>query len=131
MNLILFIVIFILYAVLIGITFGNMKVFDLKTKLIYLIIGIIVNLIITSIIVNISKINIENNQNYNIIKNIDILIFTAVNSIITIPTIGKYLNNEKIDILSKQEKTKKILILFAIYIIILIFEINYLKGLKV
>ena len=131
MNVSVFIVIFILYAVLIGITFGNMKVFDLKTKLIYLIIGIIVNLIITVIIVNISKINIENNKNYNIIKNIDILIFTAVNSIITIPTIGKYLNNTKMEILSKQKKAKKILILFVIYIITLIFEINYLKGLKI
>ena len=131
MNVIVFIVIFILYAVPIGITFGNMKVFDLKTKLIYLIIGIIVNLIITAIIVNISKINIENNKKYNIIKNIDILIFTAVNSIITIPTIGKYLNNTKMEILSKQKKAKKILILFVIYIITLIFEINYLKGLKI
>ena len=128
---IIFVVIFILYSILIGITFGNMKVFGLKTKLIYLTIGIIINLIITFIIVNVSKINIENNQNYNIIKNIDILIFTAINSIMTIPNIGKYLNNEKMEILNKQKVSRKIFILFIMYIIILIFEINYLKGLKI
>lgn len=131
MNLIIFIVIFVLYAVLIALTFGNMKVFDVKTKLVYLIIGLLINFIATFIIVNISKINIENIKNYNFIKNIDILIFTAVNSIITLPTIGKYLNNTKMEILSKEKETKKILILFVIYIIILIFEINYLKGLKI
>lgn len=131
MNFIIFVVIFILYSILIGITFGNMKVFGLKTKLIYLTIGIIINLIITFIIVNVSKINIENNQNYNIIKNIDILIFTAINSIMTIPNIGKYLNNEKMEILNKQKVSRKIFILFIMYIIILIFEINYLKGLKI
>ena len=131
MNLIVFIVIAILYSVLIGLTFGNMKVFDIKTKTIYLVIGTIVNLTVTFIIVSISKINIENAQGYKFIKNIDILIFTAVNSIITLPTIGKYLNNTKMEISSKEKTSKKILLLFIIYFIILIFEINYLKGLKI
>lgn len=131
MNLIVFIVIAILYSILIGLTVGNMKVFDIKTKAIYLLIGTIINFIITFIIVSISKMSIENEQAYKIIKNIDILIFTAVNSIITLPTIGKYLNNTKMEISSKEKTSKKILLLFIIYFIILIFEINYFKGMEI
>lgn len=131
MNLIVFIVIAILYSILIGLTVGNMKVFDIKTKAIYLLIGTIINFIITFIIVSISKMSIENEQAYKIIKNIDILIFTAVNSIITLPTIGKYLNNTKMEISSKEITSKKMVLLLMVYFIILFFEINYLKGLKI
>ena len=105
--------------------------FDLKTKLIFLLVGTIINLVVTFIIVNISKINIENQEAYAFIKNIDILIFGAVNSILTLPTIGRYINNTKMEISSKQKTNKKLIILFVIYIIALIIEINYLKGLKV
>ena len=133
MNLIVFMVLAILYLALIGITVGNMKVFDIKTKTIYLIIGLIINLLITAFIISITKINIniDNAQAYNIIKKIDILIFTAVNSIITLPTIGKYLTNTKIEINTKEQISKKIIILLIIYILILILEVNYIKGLKV
>ena len=131
MNLIIFLIIAILYLVLFGITFGNMKVFDIKTKVIYLIIGIIINLIITFMIISLSKINIQNSEAYKYIKNIDTLIFTAVNSIITLPTIGRYINNIKMEIMSKEKLNTRMVILAIIYIIILVLEVKYIKGLEI
>lgn len=131
MNFIIVLIVIILYLALIFITFSNMKFFDLKSKFIYLIIGIILNFIITLIIVNMAKIEIKNEEIYKYIKNIDILIFTAVNGIITIPTLAKNINNYKGKYIDKERLNRKIIFMICIFIVILIFEFNYLKGLRI
>ena len=131
MNFIIVLAIMILYGVLIGMTFGNMKSFDYKTKAIFLIIGVIVNFIITMIIVNIGLNKIENAEVYKAIKYVDIFIFTAVNSIVLIPTIGKYLTNKKMEIIDERIFIRKIIATLILYVVILIFEVNYLKGLRI
>ncbi len=131
MNFIIFAVIFILYAVLIFTTCGNMKIFSLSSKIIYIILGIIINLIITIFIINISINNIENKEVYAFIKKIDIIIFTAVNGIVSMPTIIKNVNNYKMKIIEKEKMSKKIALTLIVYLIFIILEGSYIKGLSI
>lgn len=131
MKAIIFLIITILYLALIAITTSNMKVFDVKNKATFIIIGLIINFIATLIVINIANINVQNAQATSFIKNVDLCIFTAVNGIITMPTIAKYMNNYKMTIIEKNVFSRKILTIAIIFIIVLVIEVSYIKGLKI
>ena len=131
MKTIIFLIITILYLALIAITTSNMKVFDIKNKVIFIIIGLVINFLATLIVINIANISVKNAEATSFIKNVDLFIFTAVNGIITIPTIAKYMNNYKMKIIEKNIFNRKILTIAIIFIIVLVIEVSYIKGLKI
>ena len=131
MKTIIFLIITILYLALVAITTSNMKVFDIKNKVIFIIIGLVINFLATLIVINIANISVKNAEATSFIKNVDLFIFTAVNGIITIPTIAKYMNNYKMKIIEKNVFSRKILTIAIIFIIVLVIEVSYIKGLKI
>ena len=47
------------------------------------------------------------------------------------PTIAKYMNNYKMKIIEKNVFSRKILTIAIIFIIVLVIEASYIKGLKI
>ena len=121
---------FILYSVAIGWTWNNLGDID-KAKKILIIAGeLIVIYIITLILFGISKNGIEytNKDVEGNIKNVIVALFTGFNSLIVLP----YLNKQIIKLKEKEtdEKNiiKKLLIMFLIFVVCIIFECGYMKD---
>ena len=121
---------FILYSVAIGWTWNNLGDID-KVKKILIIAGeLIVIYIITLILFGISKNGIEytNKDVEGNIKNVIVALFTGFNSLIVLP----YLNKQIIKLKEKEtdEKNiiKKLLIMFLIFVVCIIFECGYMKN---
>ena len=101
-------------------------------KIISIIIGTLIVYVITFIIFNISKsgINYENINNAKQMKMVYILMFTALNGYILLPFIYKKMAQVNSNEITKEKLAKSLIILFIIFIIVSIFEINYLKILQ-
>lgn len=121
---------FILYSVAIGWTWNNLGDID-KVKKILIIAGeLIVIYIVTLILFGISKNGIEytNKDVEGNIKNVIVALFTGFNSLIVLP----YLNKQIIKLKEKEtdEKNiiKKLLIMFLIFVVCIIFECGYMRD---
>ena len=130
MNVMIYIIIAVLFAVLLFWTWNNEKNFEKgSSKAIFMIIGLIALGIVTLIIFNISKSGIEY-PNVNILKEvrkIALLIFIPINGYLSLPHIAnlKYEIDEGTD---EQKTKRKIIILGVVIIIAVILEIIYLKD---
>lgn len=131
MNVIIYIVIAVLFGVLIAWTWNNSKSFQANNKKItFILVGLAILFIITFIIFSISGIGISypNNEIMKQVKKIAILIFMPVNGFLSLPHIA----NIKVEVEKgnyEQEKLKRKIIIFGIvWLILIIFEIIYLKD---
>ena len=123
-------IIAIIYFVLIAWTWQSLGVIEKRKKVIFLLIGLFVMYIITLIIFNISKreINYQNQEVQVLVRRIIVILFTGLNAIIFIPYIAKIWNKLKENNINKEELNKKIIILVVIFIICIVFECGYLKD---
>ena len=131
MNVIIYIVIAVLFGVLIAWTWNNSKSFQTNNKKItFILVGLAILFIITFIIFSISGIGISypNNEIMKQVRKIAILIFMPVNGFLSLPHIA----NIKAEVEKgnyEQEKLKRRIIIFGIvWLILIIFEIIYLKD---
>lgn len=106
----------------------NLYNFDKTKKIKFIILGCIIILLITTIIVLISSINIEEKEYLGITKTTSILLFAPINSIIVLPYIGHLLNKYKDKKITEEQLKKKFLIALVLLIIIVIFELGYIKD---
>ena len=129
----IFIISLVIYVIAGFVIYHNMYNFDKKEKIKMIILGFIVTLIMTTIICFISSnnINTENTQYISIIRNTSILLFSPINSIIFIPYIGNLLNKYKDNRLDEEQIKKRLIILAIILILIVIFELDYIKAFQV
>ena len=119
----------IMYIVATISIYHNIYNFEKTNKIKIIIIGYIAIFIITVIICSISSSNINTNFNYlKIAKTTAILIFSPINTIITLPYIGNILNKYKGKKINNIQLKKRFLILTIIVFIIIIFEIGYIKN---
>lgn len=130
MNIAIYMIIIILFAVLLFWTWNNCKDFeDTTQKIKFIIIGLIILSIVTLILFNVSKIGV-NYQNKDIMKavrKISLLLFIPINGFLSLPHIAS-LKTEINFGTNDDEKTKrKIIILGIIFILAIIIEIIYLK----
>lgn len=127
---VILIIMLVMFLVLIGWMWTSLGNIEKKTKVIYMIIGLIMIYIITFIIYNISKIgiNYESKEVMKEIRNIYVILFTIVNGYIILPYTFKRIeeiNNREI----KTEKIKQsIIILLIIIAVLFIFESIYLGN---
>ena len=123
----------VIYVIAGFVIYHNMYNFDKSEKIKMIILGFIVTLIMTTIICFISSnnINTENTQYISIIRNTSILLFSPINSIIFIPYIGNLLNKYKDNRLDEEQIKKRLIILAIILILIVIFELDYIKAFQV
>ena len=73
-------------------------------------------------------IEIKNEQALNDTILVMKLIFTPINSMIVLSLLGNTFGKIKDNILSTEKAGKRIVIIFVVFILILIFEANYIGG---
>ena len=121
-----------IYAVLIAWTWYSLGFIEKPKKIAFIVGGIISIGIITLILFGMTQkdITYENREMKNIVKNIIVPIFTAVNGILVLPQIGKILDKRNEDEIKLEQLKKRVIILIVIFLLCLIFEVGYMKEVQ-
>lgn len=133
MNALISIISIILFIVLGIIIYNGLNGMDLKKKIIIFIFEIIVCLIFTMILFNISSLGIEypNSQSRGIARRILVTIFTPMNGILLLPNITRLINESQNGEIDKEECTRKLKKTLIIFILLVIIEFVYLKNTQI
>lgn len=133
MNALISIISIILFIVLGIIIYNGLNGIDLKKKIIIFIFEIIVCLIFTMILFNISSLGIEypNSQSRGIARRILVTIFTPMNGILLLPNITRLINESQNGEIDKEECTRKLKKTLIIFILLIIIEFVYLKNTQI
>ena len=133
MNALISIISIILFIVLGIIIYNGLNGIDLKKKIIIFIFEIIVCLIFTMILFNISSLGIEypNSQSRGIARRILVTIFTPMNGILLLPNITRLINESQNGEIDKEECTRKLKKTLIIFILLVIIEFVYLKNTQI
>ena len=117
------IVLIIIYLVVIGWTWSNLLDMKKSRKILVILLGLIIVYFITNIVFNISKngIDYQNEEIEKSIRNVVIILFTGLNSIV-LPFVGRNIKRQEdgeidIDILSK-----RLILIGVIFLICIFFE---------
>ena len=122
----------IILLLLISWVWNNLSGVEKHIKIAYIIIGIIVEYIITLIIFNISKKGIQypNIEMIKQVRNVLVNLFTPLNGLIIMPYIAKLLGNIMYNEIEQEEFKTKFIVCVVIFIILLIIECMYLKNIQ-
>lgn len=125
-------IIAIMFIILIGWTWSSLGNVNKKQKIIYIICGIVVVYIFTSIIYGISKIGIvyESQEAKHLIQKIFVLIFTIINGYLLLPYIFKKIDEINNDEIQKETFYKSIKKIIIGIIVLLIIEVVYFKNIQ-
>lgn len=123
----------VIFAIAILMIYTNIYEFEKEKKIQFIIIGIIIMVIFTCIIVNISSIGIqvENKEYLKISKLSSVLIFAPINAIFALPYLGNIINKLKQDRLTNGQVKLKGLILLVVLVILAIMEVSYIKSFQI
>lgn len=121
----------VIFLLAIKFTWQNLSDLDNSKKIIYIVIGSLINIIISLIIFNLSKGEIDYDIDaLNKMKMVLISVITPINMLITLPFVANTIDKIRYKEI-EEEKLQKRIIFYALFIIIfLIFEINYLKDIQ-
>ncbi len=133
MIIIISIITIILFAVLGVYTWQKLGNIEKKTKIIYIVLGLLIVAFITLVLFNISSTNIdyEKIEMKNDIGKMLVLIFTPVNALFLMPSFAKILNEIKNNEIEKEKLKFRILKILIIFLIVLIIEYNYLVNTQI
>lgn len=122
-----------IFAIAILMISTNIYEFEKEKKIYFITIGIIVIVILTWIIVNISSIGIqvENKEYLRISKLSSVLIFAPINAIFTLPYLGNIINKLKQERLTNGQAKLRVLILLVILVLLAIMEASYIKNFQI
>ena len=133
MNALISVISIILFIVLGIIIYNGLNGMDLKKKIIIFIFEIIVCLIFTMILFNISSLGIEypNSQSREIALKILVTIFTPMNGIILLPNITRLINESQNGEIDKEECARKLKKTLIIFILLVIMGFVYLRNTQI
>lgn len=122
-----------IFAIAILMISTNIYEFEKEKKIYFITIGIIVIVILTWIIVNITSIGIqvENKEYLRISKLSSVLIFAPINAIFTLPYLGNIINKLKQERLTNGQVKLRVLILLVILVLLAIMEASYIKNFQI
>ncbi len=115
--------------------YHNTNSFETKGRIIYIVVGMILMYFVTSVLcyINLKGVEIKNEQALHDILSVVKMIFTPLNAMVMLSLIGNTLGKAKDQVIDTDKAGKRLLILAIVFIIILIFETNYIghfiKGL--
>lgn len=131
MNILIYFIIVVLYAVLIFWTWNNTKDFEENPqRIIFITCGIIVLGIVTLLIFNLSKIGVEypNKEILTGVRRIAVLLFIPINGFLSLPHIAKIKSDISLGTVEDEKNKKRIIILGIVMIATIIIEVFYLKD---
>ena len=128
----IYIIIVAMYLILIAWTWQSLGNIEKRKKVVYIILGILLLFIITLIIFNISKNNVEYQKETikNAVRNLLVLLFTAVNGIIFIPYVARILNKVEENEIEKEKLKIKAIVFIIVFIICVVIECGYLENIQ-
>ena len=120
----------IIYLINIAWTWKSLGKLENSKKIAFIVIGLIIIYIITTIVFLISQngIQYENKESIGTIKNILVGVFSGINALIILPQLAKILDKVKEGELEKNQIRNRVIILLVIVIICMIFECGYMKD---
>lgn len=131
MNIVIYMIIILLFAVLLFWTWNNTRDFEkTEQRILFILIGIVILSILTLILFNISKIgvNYPNNDIMKEIRKISLLLFIPINGFLSLPHIASIKTAITLGKETDEKIKKKIIILGIIFIVGIIIETIYLKD---
>lgn len=118
----------ILYILLILWTNANMYAFEKREKIIAIVSGVLITFLLTVILVLCNGAQVENKSASFSMNLCNILLFSAVNALIGVPTIAKIFNRKKLQELDEKQTRNQLLVRIGIFIIMIMIEISYLQS---
>ena len=120
----------IVYMILLGWTWSTLGDLDRIRKLIIIFFEVLIMYVITLILFGISENGLvyTSKDAQNDIRNVMVIIFTGINSLIVIPYINKQIIKLKEKEIEKENLIKKSIILCVIFVIFLVIECGYMKD---
>ena len=120
----------IVYMILLGWTWSTLGDLDKIRKIIIIFFEVLIMYVITLIIFGISENGLvyTSKDAQNDIRNVMVIIFTGINSLIVIPYINKQIIKLKEKEIEKENLIKKSIILCVIFVIFLVIECGYMKD---
>lgn len=131
MNVLIYFIIAVLFAVLIFWTWNNTKDFEETSKrIIFIVVGIIIVAIVTLIYFTISKVGITypKTEMVNQVRKMVVLLFTPINGYLSLPHIASLKMKIKLKTEENSKLKKKIIILGIVLVVATIIEISYMKD---
>lgn len=121
---------FIIFVISCVAIYHNTNSYEPKKRILYIVVGIIIMYIITSVICAIStgKIEVQDERILNDVVGTAKWIFTPINALIVIGSIGNTIGKAKDKIISSDKAGKRLVIIGFCTIIIFIFEVNYISN---
>lgn len=130
--LLIFIISIIIYIVAGIMIYHNLYNYDKSSKIKFIIFSFIIVFAITVIICFISTNGINEDSKYiRISRNTSILIFAPINAIISLPYMCNTFNKYKAKRINETNLKRRIIIFSIVLILILIFEIGYIKDFEI
>lgn len=110
--------------------YHNTNSFEPKKRILYIIIGMIIMYVITSIIcsIDMSGIQVENEQAIKDTLMVIKIIFTPINAMVILSSLGNTMGKVKDKELTLEKASKRLIIILIAIIIILVFETNYIRN---
>lgn len=125
----MFLISVVIYIIATIMIYHNLYNYNKSEKIKIIVIGYIITFILTLILCNISSSEINTNNSYlSIIKNTSILLFSPINLIISLPYVCNIINKYKEERINISQLKMKLAIFAILLIILLIFEVGYIKD---
>ena len=131
MNILIYLIIAVLFAVLVFWTWNNTKEFEeTSERIIFIVVGTAIIAIITLVYFAISKIGITYPKSEMVgkVRKISVLLFTPINGFLSLPHIASLKMKIKLKTEDASKLKKKIIILGIVFVVATIVEINYMKD---
>lgn len=121
-----------MFLILLSWTWHNLGNIPQNTKIGTIAISLVIIAFITFLIFNISKngVQYDSEESMNSVRNVLVLVFTIINGLIIMPAFAKTLgriNNREIE---KEQARSHFVFIFIVFIIALVIECSYLKGVQ-
>ena len=128
------IITFLIAIFLIGIswTWHNLGNLNKTKKVVTIIISFLIMFFATLIVFNISanNINYENKEIEQNVRNVLVIVFTIINSLIVIPQFAKTFGRINDNSIQEGKAGKHLVLMVICTIVLLVIESNYLKGIQ-
>ena len=120
----------ILYAIAVAWTWQSLAFLERDKKVGVICIGVIVMLLIALVMFYISKsgVNYQTMEIEQSVRNILVLLFAGLNSVIILPQIGRVLGKIYEDEITKEKASRRFIIIFIVLILLVTFECGYMKS---
>lgn len=124
------IIAFVIFVIACVTIYHNTNSFEPKRRILYIIIGMIIMYGVTSLIcaIDTSGVQVENEQALNDTVSVIKMIFTPLNAMIILSSIGNTFGKAKDQYITTEKAGKRLLIILIATIVILVFETNYIKD---